>query len=120
MVLRRLLMRQILQPLEVAIESIESKTRELTAVLNARPLNIKMLQLRLQGSVSVAVNEGPTELANAFLNPLQHKPTYDPKQLKGLRQSFGRFLKACSDALELNRANLLHNQVWPGPGPGRC
>jgi hypothetical protein len=39
---------QEMQPLEVAIETVESKTRELTAVLHSKPLNIKMLQLRLQ------------------------------------------------------------------------
>jgi hypothetical protein len=39
---------QELKPLEVALESVDGMTRKLTAVITARPLDIKMLQLRLQ------------------------------------------------------------------------
>eukprot|EP00048_Salpingoeca_helianthica_P003774 m.70487 g.70487 ORF g.70487 m.70487 type:complete len:1891 (-) comp12891_c1_seq1:30-5702(-) len=101
---------QELKPLEVALESIDGMTRKLTGVITARPLDIKMLQLRLQGSVFVAVNEGPLELANAFLNPAALSK-HDPKQIKALRQAFARFLKACKDALDLNCAHLMHNQA---------
>ncbi len=33
------------------------------------------------------------------------------EQIKALRQSFARFLKACKDALDLNCAHLMHNQA---------
>lgn len=83
-----------------------------------QPINIKMLQLQLQGCVSVSVNEGPGEIANVFLGEAAKSKKYDPKQLKRLRNLFGRFMAACSEALKVNGDVIGPDQVrarsWQG------
>eukprot|EP00051_Salpingoeca_urceolata_P015144 m.194842 g.194842 ORF g.194842 m.194842 type:complete len:2019 (+) comp18304_c1_seq1:82-6138(+) len=100
---------ETLLPLQVATESIENKVNDLRMILNSVPTNVKMLQLLLQGCVSVSVNEGPAEVANVFLGPSAKQ--YPPKQIKLLRRAFGRFIKTCQDALELNAECIETNQV---------
>jgi hypothetical protein len=54
-------------PLEVAIEEMQRKVRDLRAVLTTEATDMKMLQMQIQGSVSLQVNAGPLEYASAFL-----------------------------------------------------
>ena len=59
-----------LSPLEVALESVENKTRDLKNVVETKPFNAKMLQLQLQGAVMTSVNEGPAHIAKVFLGEI--------------------------------------------------
>lgn len=72
-----------LTPIEVAIDDIQKKTSELSAVLCIPDCDPKILQMLLQGCVGTTVNQGPLEVANVFLSesckgqkastPLQNK-----------------------------------------------
>lgn len=67
----------VLSPLQVAIESISRKTDDLFRLCNppnTQVVNVKLLQLSLQGAVSVTVNEGPMQIAKAFLRDYTPKP----------------------------------------------
>ena len=44
-----------LSPIEVAIDEMETRVRELSEIVHATPTDIKKLQLKLQGSISVQV-----------------------------------------------------------------
>jgi hypothetical protein len=83
----------------------------LQRIVTTRPVNIKLLQLQLQGSVSVSVNEGPGEIASIFLGDAAKDKNYDKKLLKKLRNLFNRFLQACDEALKINGDNIKADQV---------
>lgn len=57
-----------LTPIEVAIDEMQNRVVELEEVV-LPPIDVKKLQLRLQGSVAVQVNAGPLAYASAFLDP---------------------------------------------------
>lgn len=57
-----------LTPIEVAIDEMQNRVAELEEVVMP-PIDVKKLQLRLQGSVAVTVNAGPLAYAMAFLDP---------------------------------------------------
>jgi hypothetical protein len=52
---------------EVAVEDMKCKVTELNEVVNHPKRDLKKLQLKLQGAVSVQVNAGPLAYAEAFL-----------------------------------------------------
>lgn len=52
----------VLTPIEVAIEDIQKKTRELAAATAQDPPDAKMLQMVLQGCIGTTVNQGPFEV----------------------------------------------------------
>ena len=60
----------ILTPIEVAIEDVQKKTKELNIALLQEPPDAKMLQMVLQGCIGTTVNQGPVEVAKAFLGNL--------------------------------------------------
>ena len=47
----------ILSPIEVAIEDIQKKTKELAVALRQEPSDAKMLQMVLQGCIGTTVNQ---------------------------------------------------------------
>jgi len=51
-----------LTPIEVAIEDIQKKTRELAVALSQDPPHPKMLQMVLQGCIGTTVNQVTTAL----------------------------------------------------------
>ena len=57
-----------LSPIEVAVEDMKAKVTDLTEVVCQRTPDIKKLQLKLQGSVSVQVHAGPVAYAEVFLS----------------------------------------------------
>lgn len=57
-----------LTPIEVAIDEMQNRVAELEEVVMP-PIDVKKLQLRLQGSVAVTVNAGPLAYALVFLDP---------------------------------------------------
>ena len=56
-----------LTPIEVAEDEMSARATELREVI-AMKSDVKRLQLKLQGSVSVQVNAGPLAYAEAFLS----------------------------------------------------
>lgn len=62
--------RQIMElsPIEVAIDEMQTKIAELDEVVLTQTIDVKKLQLRLQGAVAVQVNQGPLAYANSFLD----------------------------------------------------
>lgn len=57
-----------LSPIEVAVEDMKAKVADLTEVVCQRTPDIKKLQLKLQGAVSVQVHAGPVMYAEVFLS----------------------------------------------------
>jgi len=47
----------VLTPIEVAIEDIQKKTKELAVALSQEPPHPKMLQMVLQGCIGTTVNQ---------------------------------------------------------------
>ncbi|MPC69939.1 Dedicator of cytokinesis protein 7 [Portunus trituberculatus] len=83
----------VLTPIEVAIEDIQKRTRELSSAINQDPPDHKILQMVLQGCIGTTVNQGPMEVAHIFLSDLveSRKP---PSRLQNkLRLCFKDFSK---------------------------
>ncbi|XP_038627245.1 dedicator of cytokinesis protein 6 isoform X6 [Tachyglossus aculeatus] len=93
----------ILIPIEVAIEDMQKKTRELAFATHQDPPDAKMLQMVLQGSVGTTVNQGPLEVAQVFLAEIPDDPKFFRHHNK-LRLCFKDFTKRCEDALRKNKA----------------
>uniref|UniRef100_A0A914Y863 DOCKER domain-containing protein n=1 Tax=Panagrolaimus superbus TaxID=310955 RepID=A0A914Y863_9BILA len=93
-----------LSPIEVAIEDIQKKTRELTAATIFLPPDAKMLQMVLQGCIGTTVNVGPVQIAKVFLATMSVDERGKPrdKLQNKLRLCFKDFTKKCSDALAKN------------------
>ncbi|XP_029419625.1 dedicator of cytokinesis protein 6 isoform X4 [Nannospalax galili] len=93
----------VLTPVEVAIEDMQKKTRELAFATEQDPPDAKMLQMVLQGSVGPTVNQGPLEVAQVFLADIPEDPKLFRHHNK-LRLCFKDFCKKCEDALRKNKA----------------
>ena len=76
-----------LSPIEVTIDEMQSKITELADVVFAPSIDIKKLQLRLQGSVAVQVNAGPLAYANSFLDA-KLSGKYDSERVEDLKEVF--------------------------------
>ena len=76
-----------LNPIEVAIDEMQNRVSELEEVVMP-PIDVKKLQLRLQGSVAVQVNAGPLAYANAFLNPNATDNKYSEDKIDELKDIF--------------------------------
>lgn len=88
-----LFLQVILSPIEVAIEDVQKKTRELALALNQEPPDPKMLQMVLQGCIGTTVNQGPLEIASVFLTEIVEGRVVPSKHHHKLRISFKDFLK---------------------------
>lgn len=54
----------ILSPIEVAIDDLQRKTRELATALVSNPPDTKILQMVLQGCIGTTVNVGPIQVCD--------------------------------------------------------
>lgn len=87
---------------------MQSKICELTDVV-CGPIDLKKLQLRLQGSVAVTVNAGPLAYASAFLDPkLSNK--YPEEKVEELKKMFIDFNNICYTALQINGGIISSDQ----------
>lgn len=93
----------VLTPIEVAIEDIERKNRELASAVIQEPPDVKILQMVLQGSIGAQVNQGPLEVANVFLGELVDNRMIATYHQSRLRLCFKEFIKRISDCLKKNR-----------------
>lgn len=105
---------QVLSPIEVAIDEMESRVRELEeVVVTSDKPDLKKLQLKLQGSVSVQVNAGPLAYARAFLPPASrdsHGHAFPAHKVNQLKSVFIDFTNVCEMALELNEKLIASDQ----------
>ncbi|XP_038048648.1 dedicator of cytokinesis protein 7-like isoform X3 [Patiria miniata] len=99
----------VLSPVEVGIEDLQKKTKELTVATLQEPPDAKMLQMVLQGCIGTTVNQGPMEVALAFLNDSTDGRPLD-KHTNKLRLCFKEFSKKCGDALRKNKNLICHDQ----------
>ncbi|VDM97928.1 unnamed protein product [Thelazia callipaeda] len=102
----------VLTPIEVAIEDIQKRIRELAAATAQDPPDAKMLQMVLQGCIGTTVNQGPIEVANVFLTNVildDHGKPVNQLQNK-LRLCFKDFSKKCADALQKNKQLIQADQ----------
>ncbi|KAL6458828.1 hypothetical protein MHYP_G00323000 [Metynnis hypsauchen] len=98
-----------LTPIEVAIEDMQKKTRELAIATHKEKPDPKMLQMVLQGSVTATVNQGPLEVAQVFLNEIPADPKLYRHHNK-LRLCFKEFILRCGEAVEKNKALITPDQ----------
>ncbi|XP_022671033.1 dedicator of cytokinesis protein 9-like isoform X3 [Varroa destructor] len=99
-----------LSPIEVAVDEMRTRVIELDQVIAKKPPDVKKLQLKLQGSISVQVNAGPLAYARAFLTPsaVVNQPSIEVEKL---RETFDRFLTSCQAALDLNGKLISSDQM---------
>ncbi|XP_074525840.1 dedicator of cytokinesis protein 8 [Halichoeres trimaculatus] len=98
-----------LTPIEVAIEDMQKKTRELAVATHREQPDAKMLQMLLQGSVGATVNQGPLEVAQVFLNEIPADPKLFRHHNK-LRLCFKEFIMRCGEAVEKNKHLITSDQ----------
>ncbi|ELU18915.1 hypothetical protein CAPTEDRAFT_161690 [Capitella teleta] len=94
----------ILSPIEVAIEDIQKKTKEVAFALAQEPPDTKMLQMVLQGCIGATVNQGPLEVAMVFLAPVVALGETPTRHHNKLKICFKDFIKKCGDALHRNKS----------------
>ncbi|XP_028405418.1 dedicator of cytokinesis protein 7-like [Dendronephthya gigantea] len=107
-----------LTPIQVAIEDIQKKIKELKAAVLQEPPDKKILQMVLQGCVGTAVNQGPLAMALAFLSDFNedNNKKSDEKSLNisrdhhKLRLCFKAFVKCCGEALKKNKELITEEQ----------
>jgi dedicator of cytokinesis protein 6/7/8 len=87
--------RLILSPIEVAIEDLQKKTDELRLAIQQEPADPKILQMVIQGCISTAVNQGPLEVANIFLQPIMDALELPNIHHNRLRLCFKEFTRRC-------------------------
>lgn len=92
----------------MAIDEIKNRIVELEEVV-LPPIDIKKLQLRLQGSVAVTVNAGPLAYANAFLDATKNQK-YSQIKVDELKDGFRDFMRVCYIALQINERHILNDQ----------
>lgn len=71
----------------MAIDEMQNRVCELEEVVMP-PIDVKKLQLRLQGSIAVTVNAGPIAYATAFLDPKQNEGKYSEDKVEELKDIF--------------------------------
>ncbi|XP_068560329.1 dedicator of cytokinesis protein 8 isoform X1 [Cebidichthys violaceus] len=98
-----------LTPIEVAIEDMQKKTRELAVATHREQPDAKMLQMLLQGAVGATVNQGPLEVAQVFLNEIPADPKLFRHHNK-LRLCFKEFIMRCGEAVEKNKHLITFDQ----------
>ena len=85
----------------MSTEAISNRVQSFKTIMGAINVDPKALQLILQGSVRLQVNEGPLEIASTFLAPNKISK-YPADKVEKLREKFREFLKACDAALTMN------------------
>lgn len=100
---------KVLSPIEVAIDEMQCRVKELQDVILSKPTDLKKLQLKLQGSISVQVNAGPLAYAKVFLdeNKIRRYPVDKVLMLKNV---YKLFIDVCQEALDLNGKLIVSDQ----------
>lgn len=105
-----------LTPIEVAIDEMQNRVVELEEVV-LPPIDVKKLQLRLQGSVAVQVNAGPLAYALAFLDP-KEAIKFNTEKVEHLKDVFRLGAIDIHEILKNNHFHLFYFVVVFNPFPG--
>ena len=97
-----------MEPLDVAIEEMSNKVKELATVVDAKPPDMVMLQMQLQGIVSIQVNAGPMEYASVFL---QKAANYDAGKITRLQEEFAFMVMHLERGIGLNASLVSSDQA---------
>ncbi|XP_030838048.1 dedicator of cytokinesis protein 9 isoform X18 [Strongylocentrotus purpuratus] len=100
---------QEFNPLQVAVEELQVKVKEMNEVLDMENVDMKRLQLLLQGSVSVQVNAGPMAYAAAFLGRGREEK-WNSQQISDLKKVFRDFVTSCHNSLYVNAQLIKSDQ----------
>ena len=76
-----------LSPIEVAIDEMRKRVTELHEVVSQPQTDVKKLQLKLQGCISVQVNAGPVAYADVFLEE-ENVRKFRPDKVTALKDIF--------------------------------
>ncbi|CAD5111868.1 DgyrCDS1134 [Dimorphilus gyrociliatus] len=99
-----------LTPIEVAIEDVQNKVNQLTEACAASKIDVKYLQMVLQGCIGATVNKGPMQIAKTFLEPLAQGLIVPTKQHNKLRVAFKNFVRKSQEALKQNEKLIMADQ----------
>lgn len=99
-----------LSPIEVAIEDVQNKVNQLTEACSALKIDVKYLQMVLQGCIGATVNKGPMQIAKVFLEPVAQGLTAPTKQHNKLRIAFKNFVRKSQEALKQNEKLIMADQ----------
>ncbi|KAA0186547.1 Dedicator of cytokinesis protein 8 [Fasciolopsis buskii] len=114
---------EIICPIEVALEDVLGRVKQLDQALSKDPVDVKFLQMVLQGGIGTTVNQGPLEVATTFLRPAagtefeSHRSTVVTDQAayvdcqNRLRVCFRQLLDKSYKALCVNRELIGPDQV---------
>eukprot|EP00041_Stephanoeca_diplocostata_P038322 m.1498353 g.1498353 ORF g.1498353 m.1498353 type:complete len:2221 (+) comp25203_c0_seq1:290-6952(+) len=97
----------VMQPLDVAISEMQTKVAALADVTSDKSPNMVMLQMQVQGIVSMQVNAGPMEYASVFL---KNPDAYDKEKIVKLQDCFVQMLLLIERALNINGTLIADNQ----------
>ncbi|CAB3407627.1 unnamed protein product [Caenorhabditis bovis] len=100
-------------PLEFACQKLNVKAEQIRKTLatarDGRALDVKGLQLLLQGAVLPTVNAGPLAYAEVFTKDEQ-KERYGEKGINELKEAFVNLMSACQLAIEANESAIGSDQ----------
>ena len=99
---------EVLSPLECAIANMQDKSKSLRQALHQVPIDMKFLQMQLQGGIATSVNQGPYAIANIFLGNVH--PSEQTHLHQKLKVCFKEFCKLCQDALIKNKTLISEEQ----------
>ncbi|KAI0210276.1 Dedicator of cytokinesis protein 9 [Lamellibrachia satsuma] len=99
-----------LSPIEVAIDEMRKRVTELHEVVSQPQTDVKKLQLKLQGCISVQVNAGPVAYADVFLEE-ENVRKFRPDKVTALKDIFREFVNVCKTALDLNGRVINSDQL---------
>ena len=77
-------------------------------IVNSHLQDMVMLQMQVQGIVSMQVNSGPQEFASVFLD--RTKSSHPPEKIETLQSCFGRMLHLVDEALHINNRLISDDQ----------
>ncbi|CAI5439846.1 unnamed protein product [Caenorhabditis angaria] len=101
--------RQQFSPIEFACQKLNTKAEQIRKTLNCaqngRSLDVKGLQLLLQGAVLPTVNAGPLAYAEVFTKEEQKKK-YGDGPVGELKIAFKNLMSACQLAIEANESAI--------------
>jgi hypothetical protein len=92
-----------LPPVEAARELLDTQRRELARELRCAAPRPNVVQMALQGSLLLQVNQGPLAIGDAFLGGGGTGGGSTPAQQHALRSSFLRFMQTLQLGVETNR-----------------
>eukprot|EP00727_Mastigamoeba_balamuthi_P014557 m51a1_g9726 putative dedicator of cytokinesis protein 6 (1846) ;mRNA; f:1490692-1498721 len=99
----------VLEPIEVSIEILDTRSEQMWREIKAREVRLRMLQALLQGSCLPTVNQGPREIVKTFLVEGAAGPGKE-EALTRLRKALRGFLDACHAGLHTNSRLMKQDQ----------